>query len=292
MRKMFRNMLLLNRYKSFAFSYTLMKKVSNVEERIANQLKLSDGATTKDIARNLSIGMATASKYLEVLHATGQIQQKRIGPSNYWTLPKFPDAILNFEKFKNKLQMNDNSGLTFDNIGFIAFPLSSYTELIENMVEKFGYEKTKEIIYSTAKESGIKIYDMVNSSTKLEGLALLKSILNLLKFLGYGKLEVVNNNMTSGQLTIIHYPPAEYKLKNVKNNAHFLTSGMLAGIVSKITGLKLEYTETKCTAKGDRHCEHVTQPISIKKIDKKMAEFNRKMERRHRAMEYRLRFRQ
>lgn len=260
-----------------------MKKLSNIEERIINQLKASEGTTTKDVARSLNIGIGTASKYLEVLLVKGQVHQKRVGPSNYWTLPKFPKIFQNFHKFKEKLQMNNGNGLAFEGISFIFYPVSSYAELIENMVEKFGYEKVKEIFYLTAKEGGIKIYDAVHSSTKLEGLALLRNILGFLKFLGYGKLEVGNNNMSSGQLTFIHSPPAEYKLKNVKNDAHFLTAGMLAEVASKITGLKLECIEIKCTAKGDSQCEYITQPLLIKRIDRKITGFNKKIETRNKA---------
>lgn len=269
----------------------MMRKLSNIEEKITNQVNLSDGMTTKDIAKSLSIGMGTASKYLEVLHTKGLVHQKRIGPSNYWTSPKFAEIFQNFSKFKDRLQ-DGNDGITFADVNFIIFPLFSYTKLIENTIEKFGYEKTKEIFYPMGKEVGTKIYEIIHSIAKWDGqgsLDLLINILNLMKFLGYGKLEVENNNMSSGQLTVIYHPPREHTLKDVKNNAHFLIAGMLASIVSEINGLKLECEEIRCTAKGDPHCKYTTRPVLTKKIDKRAIAFNRKMEARHRTMEQKLR---
>lgn len=125
-------------------------------------------------------------------------------------------------------------------------------------------EAGKVFLYYQGEEVGKSIYENYGKYAPLEE-GMLTLFAELVKAVGWGIVEIVYSNLIEGIFTIRVYNSIECEFCETSNEpCGYFAKGVLAGLLSKITGKKIEVKETKCIAMGDPYCQFEAKPSEYK----------------------------
>ena len=152
---------------------------------------------------------------------------------------------------------------------FFLLPPSILLKLQEILERELGYKKMKKIIMELGifqTQMAIKRYIKIYNIVKINKGKIINFGLNILKILGFGKIEIKKISYDKKIIELIIKSstlPLEYKKmykKKSKKPIDFFVCGLIKGSFSSIFEEEIEVKETKCIAMGDPYCEFIGKP--------------------------------
>ncbi|MEM2133508.1 MAG: ATPase domain-containing protein [Candidatus Jordarchaeaceae archaeon] len=165
-----------------------------------------------------------------------------------------------FHRMKQHLKMPERGIVELLGARVIISETRYMARFIKSMIEKYGYEKTYNILYNAGKQrSRIIVEEFMRQFKPSTSEAIpMYTRFNSLRGFGQfiGELDDTTNMLHTKHL---NSPICTY-FQNFGKPMGFWFSGIISGIYEILTGRKCSTQEVKCVAKGDEYCEHETKP--------------------------------
>lgn len=171
------------------------------------------------------------------------------------------EIIEEFNRLKQHLKMPERGVIELLGSRIVINDANFITQVTSSMFEKYGYEKTDEMLYSQGLGRSKSMVEILmrqfKPSTMSEGIPVYCRF-NTLR--GFGQF-IGEFDEKQQILSIKNFnSPFCSGLKNVKKPAGSHNGGIINGIYEILSGVKGVTEEVKCIAKGDEYCEYVTKP--------------------------------
>lgn len=173
------------------------------------------------------------------------------------------EIIEEFNRLKQHLKMPERGIIELLEARTIINEATHQSQLIKSMIEKYGYEKAGEMLYSQGKKISKSLIEELMRNFKPKNLSeATKKYARFNTLRGYGKftgeLDEKNN-----ALHVKHFNSTFCSRNiNLKKPTGFFISGVITGLCEAFTGTKYITKEVKCVAKGDEYCEYITKPTN------------------------------
>ncbi|MEM3562999.1 MAG: V4R domain-containing protein [Candidatus Jordarchaeaceae archaeon] len=165
-----------------------------------------------------------------------------------------------FHRMKQHLKMPERGIVELLGARVIISEARYMARFIKSMIEKYGYEKTCNILYNVGKQRSRVIVEEFMRQFKPSASEAIPMYTRFNSLRGFGRfigeLDDTTNTLRTKHL---NSPICTY-FQNFGKPMGFWFSGIISGLYEILTGRKCSTQEVKCVAKGDEYCKHETKP--------------------------------